>query len=158
MWKSTLNTHWKDWCWSWSSNTLATWWEELTDSLEKTLILGKVEDGRRRGWQKMRWLDGITDSMDMNLGKLWETVKDRKAWCAAVHGVTKSQTRLSDWTIATTWMGFEAGLLVQSVSYLVQGFEAGLLVQGVVGGTIQRLPEQLLGESTFSGKKEAAGN
>ena len=84
--KSTLNTHWKDWCWSWSSNTLATWCEELTH-LKRPWCCERLRAGE--GGDRMRWLDVISDSMDMSLSKLQEIAKDREAWFTAVHGVSK---------------------------------------------------------------------
>ena len=88
--------HWKDCYWRWSSKTLATWCKELTH-WKRPWCWEKLR--RRRGWQRMRWLNGIIDLMNMSLSKLWEIVKDREAWYAAVHRITKSQTWLSYWTI-----------------------------------------------------------
>ena len=96
-----LNIHWKDWCWS--SNILVTWCKQPTH-WKSPWCWERLRAEKRRGHQRMRWLDGITDAVDMNLGKLWKMVRDRAAWHAAVHGVTNSWTWLSDWTttVSTT--------------------------------------------------------
>jgi len=115
--------HWKDWCWSWNSNTLATWCEELTHLKKKTLMLGKIEGRRRRGWQRMRWLDGITDSVDMGLSKLWElAMEGRTGVLQSTESQESDTTERLNWTDGT---GGEIGYTAQEDLKSVSSYNMG---------------------------------